>query len=140
MMVSSPLTDPQSALNSSDPRAVLRLARQAPAFLQSQPSQQPQFPLSLISKPESLELWINYEQLFFACLRTGDDKSADECLGRLTKRFGPENERIMGLRGIYEEALADNNAELSKILAGYDSVLAENPVNVVSIRGIHVMV
>ncbi|KAK2750227.1 hypothetical protein FQN55_002372 [Onygenales sp. PD_40] len=122
--------DLQPALNSSDPRAVLRLSQQAQSFLQSHPSQQPSFPFSIFAAPETPELWSNYEQLLLACLRTGDDKSALECLERLSKRFGPANERIMGLRGIYQEALAQDRAALEHILTGYDKVLAENPVNV----------
>ncbi|KAK2812341.1 hypothetical protein FQN50_001340 [Emmonsiellopsis sp. PD_5] len=122
--------DLQTALNSSDPRAVLRLSQQAQSFLQSHPSQQPSFPFSIFAAPETPELWSNYEQLLLACLRTGDDKSALECLERLSKRFGPANERIMGLRGIYQEALAQDRAALEHILTGYDKVLEENPVNV----------
>lgn len=37
----------------------------------------------------------------------------------------------MGLRGLYEEALAQNEIALEKILKGYNTVLKENPVNVV---------
>jgi hypothetical protein len=122
----------RKALSLSDPQSSLQLAQEAPAFLQSQPASQPVFPLSLFSSPETPEKWINYEQLLLACLRTGDDKSAELCLERLTTRFGPANERVMGLRGLSQEAVAEDNRALEKILAEYEKVLHENPVNVVS--------
>ncbi|KAK2768793.1 hypothetical protein FQN54_000649 [Arachnomyces sp. PD_36] len=120
----------RKALSSSDPHSSLQLAQEAPAFIQSQPATQPIFPFSLFSKPETPEKWINYEQLLLACLRTGDDKSAEKCLERLTTRFGPANERVMGLRGLFEEATAEDRRALEKILDGYEGVLRENPVNV----------
>ncbi|PGH18753.1 hypothetical protein AJ79_00166 [Helicocarpus griseus UAMH5409] len=122
--------DLQMALNSSDPTAVLRLSQQAQLFLQSHPAQQPSFPFSILAAPETPELWTNYEQLLLACLRTGDDEAARQCLERLSKRFGPANERVMALKGVYDEALAQDQAALQDILAGYDDVLKENPVNV----------
>lgn len=121
----------RKALSSSDPQSSLQLAQEAPAFLRSQPATQPVFPLSLFSSPETPEKWINYEQLLLACLRTGDDKSAEVCLERLTTRFGPANERVMGLRGIFQEAVAEDKRALENILDEYEKVLNENPVNVV---------
>ncbi|KAL1959263.1 hypothetical protein VTO42DRAFT_2450 [Malbranchea cinnamomea] len=114
----------------SDPHATLRIAQEAPAFLKSHPARLPQFPFSLFAKPETIDLWTNYETLFLACLKTGDDKSALECLKRLTARFGPANERIMALRGLYDEARAKDNAELEAVLEGYEKILLDNPVNV----------
>ena len=90
--------------------------------------------MSLIATPESPELWSDYEQLLLACLRTGDDKSAHLCLERLTTRFGQANERIMALRGLYQEATAVSQSDLDKILQEYEKILADNPVNVVRIR------
>src|SRR5436189_1546965 len=126
----SSLLHSQTILASSDPSAALRLSQQASTFLQNQLSQQPQFPLSLFTTPESPELWTDYERLLLACLRTGDDKSAHLCLERLTTRFGPANERIMALRGLYQEAIAVSQSDLEKILQEYEKILADNPVNV----------
>ncbi|KKZ60290.1 hypothetical protein EMCG_04972 [[Emmonsia] crescens] len=129
-MASSLPLDLQMALNSPDPRAVLRLSQQAQSFLKSHPAQQPSFPFSVFATAETPELWLTYEQMLLACLRTGDDESARQCLERLSKRFGPANERIMALKGVYEEALAQDEDALEEILAGYGKVLEENPVNV----------
>lgn len=123
----------RKALSASDPQSSLQLAQEAPTFLRSQYASQPVFPFSLFAAPETPEKWINYEQLLLACLRTGDDKSAEICLERLTTRFGPANERVMGLRGIFQEAIAEDKQGLEKILEEYEKVLSENPVNVVCI-------
>ncbi len=72
-----------------------------------------------------------YEKLLLSCLRTGDDKAAHLCLEKLIERFGATNKRIMGLRGLYQEAVADNDAALERILKEYGEVLAEDPVNTV---------
>jgi hypothetical protein len=71
------------------------------------------------------------EQLFFSCLQTGDDRSALLCLEQLTSRFGPSNERVMGLRGLYEEAIAETQSDLENCLRKYDVSLSENPLNLV---------
>ena len=97
---------------------------------------------SLISVPfltraESSDVWNTYEQLLLSCLQTGDDESAHECLERLIARFGADNERIMGLRGLYQEAVAEGPSALEKILKNYDDALAADPVNVVSIGTQH---
>ena len=68
--------------------------------------------------------------LFYACLRTGDDKTAHLCLERLSQRFRENNDRIMAMRGIYQEAVAENEDELRNILQEYNKILADNPVNV----------
>lgn len=70
-----------------------------------------------------------YERLFLSCLRTGDDKAAFNCLEKLIDRFGATNERVMGLRGLYQEAVAKDDAALERILQEYDEVLAEDTVN-----------
>lgn len=72
-----------------------------------------------------------FEKLMLACLRTGDDKAAHLCLEKLIDRFGATNERVMGLRGLYQEAVAKDNAALERILKEYNEVLAEDPVNTV---------
>ena len=66
-----------------------------------------------------------------SCLRAGDDKSAFLCLERLIQRFGNTNERVMGLQGIYQEAVATNENALENVLHGYDEALVEDPVNIV---------
>ncbi|KAI5292357.1 hypothetical protein KEM52_006420 [Ascosphaera acerosa] len=119
-----------TAWNCADPRAALRLSQQAPAFLAAQPATAPAFPASMFQKGETAELWLSYERLFLACLRTGDDESARECLHRLTERFGARNERVMGLHGLWEEARAEGKSGLMKVLLSYDEVLEKNPVNV----------
>lgn len=72
-----------------------------------------------------------YEKLLLSCLRTGDDKAAHLCIEKLIDRFGATNERVMGLRGLYQEAVAKDDAALERILNEYDEVLAEDPVNTV---------
>ncbi|KAL1998565.1 hypothetical protein VTN02DRAFT_5963 [Thermoascus thermophilus] len=123
------LLNSHKALNSSDPGAALLLSQKAPSFL-SQPASQSVFPSLLASSNEKPDQWATYEQLLFACLRTGDDKSAHLCLGQLTQRFGASNERVMGLRGMYQEAIAEDTAALENILLEYEKILLENPVNV----------
>ena len=82
---------------------------------------------------ETPDSWTDLERLFLACLRTGDDESAHLALERLTQRFGIQDERVMGLRGLYQEAEARNDDDLNKILVEYENVLAEKPMNVVRI-------
>lgn len=126
------LTGPEQMLQRPvDSGSLLKQSQQAPTLLRDLSSRSSRFPQSLWSKPETPELWASLETLLLTCLTTGDDKSARECLERISKRFGPANERVMGLRGLYEEALAKDDAALENILEGYDSVLKENPVNVV---------
>jgi len=65
-----------------------------------------------------------------ACLRAGDDQSALECLERLVRRFGTNNERIMALKGLGKEATAENDEALKKVLEEYQEILDENAANV----------
>jgi hypothetical protein len=67
-----------------------------------------------------------------SCLRTGDEESARLCLDRLTERFGSQNERLMALRGLYQEATAQNDATLKEVLAEYEKILKNDPSNMVS--------
>lgn len=114
---------------SADMHVALNIAQQAPALLKSHLVRSPS---SIAFESEGPGLWLVYEKIFLACLWTGDDKSAYECLTRLAKRFGPSNERIMGLRGIYKEAIAGSHKTLAEVLSGYENVLQENPIHVVS--------
>lgn len=115
------------------PSQALELSQRAPQILKNSPSSVSSSALgSIFSSPESTELWLTYENLLLSCLRTGDEPSAHECLARLVKRFGDDNERIMAFRGLLKEAEASNNAELEKILKEYDEILASHNTNIVS--------
>ena len=50
-------------------------------------------------------------------------------------RFGATNERVMGLRGLYQEAVAKDDAALERVLQEYDKVLSEDSVNTVGVPG-----
>lgn len=54
-------------------------------------------------------------------------------LERLEARFGQHNERIITLRGIFNEATAQSNADLEKVFDGYEKIMKEDPTNM-SIR------
>lgn len=120
--------DIERGLQLSNPAAALHLSQQASALLKK-PYSSSILPFATSENPEQ---WIEYEQLFLICLRTGDDKAAHLCLDRLTERFGPANERIMGLRGLYQEATAKDASALEAILKEYHKILSGNAVNVVS--------
>ncbi len=94
-------------------------------------------PLPFMSAPESTELWLTYERSILSCLRTGDDEAAHSCLQKLIDRFGAANERVMGLRGLYQEAVAQDDSALEKVLKGYNDVLDEDPVNTVRSKAGH---
>jgi hypothetical protein len=87
--------------------------------------------IPFISVAESSDLWTTYEKQLFHCLRTGDDKAAHLCLERLIDRFGATNERVMGLRGLYQEAVAKDEDTLEKVLREYSEAVADDPVNAV---------
>lgn len=123
--------DSQNHLGPSDPATSLRLSQEAPSFLRSHAISNGQLPSLSLHQSENMGNWTAYEQLFLACLRTGDDKSAHLCLDRLTARFGPSNERVMGLRGLYQEAVAENMSALENVLHEYEEILEKNPANVV---------
>jgi ER membrane protein complex subunit 2 len=114
----------------SDPQDALQLARKAPTVLSKSSSIATTFPMSLVGTPESPEAWLELTTLFYACLRTGDDRAAHLALERMTKRFGESNDRVMAMRGMYQEAVAQDEAELRSILQDYNRILSENPVNV----------
>jgi hypothetical protein len=114
------------------PSVALQLSQQAPAILSSTPSGiSPSSLSALWSAAETPELWITYENLMLSCLRTGDTKSAHTCLERLTERFGSKNERLMALRGLFQEAIADDDAALNKVLKEYETILKNDPANMV---------
>lgn len=109
----------------------LKLAQRAPEYLEQQSTTGLLDSIPFISSSESSDLWMTYEKLMVSCLRTGDEKSAHLCLERLIKRFGASNERIMGLRGLYQEACAEDNAALEQVLQEYGNILKEDPTNMV---------
>ena len=111
------------------PSTALRISQQAPAILRHTSGFRLPYPFSLLLSTESQESWTTHENLFLACLRTGDDKSALNCLEKLTERFGKKNERIVALRGLYHEATAENQKELEAVLKGYVEALEEEPTN-----------
>lgn len=121
------ITSVSSPLRQSNSEA-LSLSQQAHQYLRNSPSS---IPVPFISSAESSESWAMYERLLISCLRTGNDKAAHQCLEKFVARFGATNERVMGLRGLYQEAVADDQAALEKILAEYNDVLAEDPANTV---------
>ncbi|RKF62558.1 TPR repeat protein oca3 [Erysiphe neolycopersici] len=104
----------------------LKISAQAPKILQNI---LPAKYLNIFSTTETPELWLTYESLVYSCLRTGDEKSANNCLKRLTERFGEDNERVMGIAGLYKEAIAKDEAELEKILDEYENILRKDPTN-----------
>ncbi|MCJ1270834.1 hypothetical protein MMC22_010731 [Lobaria immixta] len=109
----------------------LSLSQQVAQYLRNSPSSNTLIPIPIpfVSNAESTESWATYERLLVSCLRTGDDQAAHQCLEKLIDRFGATNERVMGLRGLYQEAVADDQSALEKILAEYNDVLAEDPAN-----------
>ena len=110
----------------------LRLSQQAEQYLQKcAPKEAWTIPTLFSIYPESTETWLVYEKLLLSCLRTGDDKAAHVCLETLVDRFGTSNERVMGLRGLYQEAIAKDTYALERILKEYNEILLEDPVNTV---------
>ncbi|KAJ5899820.1 hypothetical protein N7495_004564, partial [Penicillium taxi] len=111
-------------INGPDLISALHLSQQAPTILGSGPTK------LATSSADTAEKYGKIEQLFLACLRTGDDQSARTCLDRLSHRFGPANERVMGLEGLYQEATAKDHAALEKCLEEYENLLSDKPINV----------
>lgn len=111
----------------NSPELALHLSQAAPTFFASQASLNLPWPLSLLSTSESQEKWQIYNNIFIACLQSGDNESAYLCLEEITARFGKSNERVMALQGLYEEATAKNDTELQAVLGRYDELLTEDP-------------
>lgn len=112
---------------STSPESALHLSQAAPSFFASQSSFTLPWPLSLLTASESQEKWQIYNNIFVACLQSGDNESAYLCLEELTDRFGKDNERVMALNGLYEEATANNDKELQAVLGRYEELLQEDP-------------
>ncbi|KAL8759777.1 MAG: hypothetical protein Q9199_000501 [Rusavskia elegans] len=105
----------------------LTTSQQAGKYIQQNSFSSAPIPIPFFSTPESTELWSTYENLLYSCLRTGDDKAAHLCLEKLGGRFGTNDERVMGLRGLYQEAMAEDPSALLQMLREYDEILTENP-------------
>ncbi|KAL7892287.1 hypothetical protein HDV63DRAFT_276220 [Trichoderma sp. SZMC 28014] len=121
------LLQPHASLSHAE---ALQVAQQAPEFLRKNPASYSASPLlSLFSPPENSKIWTIYENLLLACLRTGDNTTAHQCLERLVVRFGASDERIAALEGLVKEAEATDNSELEKVLKEYEAILAEDNTN-----------
>lgn len=116
--------------NHNDPGTVLNLSQKAASLLSKSSLKTKSQLLSLVSAIEEPSEWAELEQVFLACLRSGDDESAHLCLERLSQRFGVENHRIMALRGLYQEAEAKNEEDLRRVLQGYNQIIKEDPMNI----------
>lgn len=125
--MSTDLIRPASTLTSNE---ALRRSQQAPTILAS-PSIPIPYPLNILTTSDTPEKWIIHENLFYSCLRTGDDASARVCLARIQARFGDTNERVMGLMGLYHEAMAKDQARLDVIDEQYKEVIESEPTNFV---------
>lgn len=127
--MSSSLLHPPANLSSA---IALELSQSAPSVLRDAPSSIGSYSLSsLWTAAETPELWTIYENLMLSCLRTGDEQSAHLCLKRLAERFGEDNERLMALRGLFQEALAKDDAALKQVSEEYERILKADPTNMV---------
>ncbi|KAF2499469.1 TPR-like protein [Lophium mytilinum] len=124
--MSATLLDPPPHIS---PPTALHLSQQAPLVLASSPASSLPWPISLLTSSETPETWSIHENLLLACLRTGDDRSARQVLDRMVARFGDENERVMALRGLYEEAVARDKGSLEKVLKEYETTIKDDPTN-----------
>ena len=123
-----------SRLTGQMPYAVtLQSSQDAPRFLERQMTARASAFVPYLSSSESSDVWTTYEQFLLSSLRTGDDKSALLCLDDLTSRFGASNERIMALRGLYQEAVAADDSALERVLDDYETILLEDPTNTVNL-------
>ncbi|KAH6612709.1 hypothetical protein C7974DRAFT_437977 [Boeremia exigua] len=129
-MASANLLSPPASI---PPPTALALSQKAPLILASPPTSSLPWPLSLLFSRETPEAWAIHENLFLAALRTGDEQAAAQLLSRLEARFGERNERIVVLRGIYNEATAQTTADLENVFEGYEKILRDDPTNM-SIR------
>ena len=119
----------------SSPETSLTLSQRAKSFFSSQSSwlSSVPYPLSLFINTESQEKWQIYENIFLACLRTGDNEAAYLCLEELTDRFGKGNDRIVALQGLYQEGTAKDNKDLVEVMESYNEILKSDPT-IFSIR------
>ena len=123
---------PPSRFAAESPAEILRIAQIAPNYLERHSTLR-SIPVAWSTPTgESPDTWKTYEQLMAACLQTGDDKSAHLCLERLVGRFGASNERVLGLSGVYHEAVSEDKKDLERIIDDYEGTLSKEPSNAVS--------
>lgn len=122
----------QPSKEHAHPKA-LSISQQTAHHLQTYGAVNSLISIPFLTRADSFDVWNTYEKLFISCLQTGDDESAHKCLEKLIARFGATNERVMGLRGLYQEAVAEGPSALEKILKNYDDALAADPVNMVGL-------
>lgn len=125
--MSTDLLRPPATLTAAE---ALHRSQQAPYVL-TQASWTLPWPLSLLITSDAPEKWTIYENLFYSCLRTGDNRSAFMCLERLKERFGESSERVMGLMAVYHEAVAANKEVMENFSAQFQEVINEQPTNMV---------
>lgn len=129
--LNTPVAMAHQTIYTSDSAATLQFSQRAPSILGREVTSKTNIVATPKCQREHPEEHETVEQLLIACLQTGDDKSAQLCLDRLTHYFGTSNEKMMGLQGLYEEATAEGHLDLEKCLQKYDGILSENPVNAV---------
>ena len=122
------LTEPPISPNS--PASTLALTQTAPTLLAAAAPTSSFPPLAFLTSTSTPETYLSLEKLVIASLQTGDEKTAFLALEALTTRFGPQDPRVMGLRGLYQEAQAKNIQDLQKVVNEYNKILTENPMNV----------
>ncbi|KAF2725489.1 tetratricopeptide repeat domain-containing protein [Polychaeton citri CBS 116435] len=113
---------------STNPTQTLSLSQRATPWISSQQtllSKLP-YPLNLLITSESQEKWQSHENLYLSSLISGDNETAFQLLAALKDRFGPVNERVLALDGLYREASASSDAELETVLKRYDDLLEED--------------
>jgi hypothetical protein len=112
------------------PETAVRITQLAPKFLKRTPKPA-KWPLSLITGDPPAETWSSLETLYIQCLRTGDDTSAKDILDRFIARFGEKSEKVMAYQGMWEEAVAQTDQEINKVLDIYGKMLEADPSNLV---------
>ena len=110
----------------------LSLSQQTTQFLENYDNPSFVARVAFFWHKEAEEIWTKLEKSFIACLLVGDDKAAYRCLDRLINRFGAEDERVIGLQGLYKESVAQDQSEIEEVLKDYNNILTENPANLVS--------
>ena len=116
--------------NHADPTTVLELSQKASTLLSKSSLKTKSQLLSVVSAVEEPTEWAELEQVFLATLRSGDDETAHLCLERLSQRFGANNQRVMALRGLYQEAEAKNEEDVRRVLQSYNRIIKEDPMNI----------
>jgi len=106
-------------------------SRLAPQALSALAQSSLPYPLSLLFSSDAISKYTSAETLFYSCLQTGDNASAKQCLDALIARFGADNERVMGLAGVYAEATAADTKALEGQLEVYKAQVKEAPANMV---------